>query len=83
MAKTNAINTPVNITPALAAVVGPGPLSRGEITKKIWEYIRAKGLQDEKNKRAINADPLLEPIFGKPQVTMLELPGLVSKQVVK
>lgn len=65
----------------LAAVVGSEPLARTEVIKKIWDYIKANGLQDAKNKRAINADAKLEKVFGKPQVTMFELAGIVGKHL--
>ena len=67
---------------ALAAIVGKQPLPRTEITKKIWDYIKAHGLQDAQNKRMINADTKLLPLFGgQEQVSMLELPKLVSRHV--
>jgi len=72
------------LTPSadLAAVVGSGALPRTEATKKIWAYIKKHGLQDAKNKRAINADDKLKPIFGgKKQVTMFELTSLVNKHL--
>jgi upstream activation factor subunit UAF30 len=67
---------------ALAAIVGHTPLPRTEITKRLWDYIKAHGLQDAQNKRMINADTTLLPLFGgHEQVSMLELPKLVSRQV--
>ena len=66
---------------ALAAVVGSKPLPRTEVTKKVWEYIKKHNLQDAANKRNINADDKLKPIFGKPQVTMFELTKLISQQL--
>jgi len=72
------------LTPSaeLAEVVGSGTLPRTEATKKIWAYIKKHGLQDSKNKRAINADDKLKPIFGgKKQVTMFELTSLVNKHL--
>jgi upstream activation factor subunit UAF30 len=67
---------------ALAAIVGQEPLPRTEITKKLWDYIKAHGLQDAQNKRQINADETLEPIFGgKTSVSMFELAKLVSHHV--
>jgi DNA topoisomerase-3 len=68
-------------SPELAAVVGSEPLARTEVIKKIWDYIKAQGLQDAKDKRAINADAKLRAIFGKPQVTMFELAGIVGKHL--
>lgn len=63
----------------LAAVIGADPISRPEVIKKLWEYIRAHNLQDPKDKRNINADAKLLPIFGKPQASMFELAGMVGK----
>jgi chromatin remodeling complex protein RSC6 len=66
----------------LAAIVGNQPLPRTEITKRIWAYIKDHGLQDAQNKRMINADTKLQPLFGRQkQVSMLELPKLVSRHV--
>mgnify|MGYP000512332575 FL=1 len=66
---------------ALAAVIGSEPVARTEVVKKLWDYIKANGLQDATNKRAINADAKLLPVFGKPQVTMFELAGIVGKHL--
>jgi chromatin remodeling complex protein RSC6 len=66
----------------LAAVVGAESLPRTEITKKLWDYIKAHGLQDAQDKRRINADATLAPIFGgQPSVSMFELAKLVSQHV--
>ena len=72
---------PMKISPALAAVIGSKPMPRTEVTKKIWAYIKRKGLQDKKNRRAINADAALRPIFKRDQVTMFEMTKLVSKHL--
>lgn len=68
-------------SPALAAVVGSTPLPRTEIISKLWTYIKANNLQDAANKRNINADAKLKELFGKPQVSMFELAGLIGKHV--
>ena len=68
-------------SPALAAVVGSAPLPRTEIISKPWAYIKANNLQDATNKRNINADAKLKELFGKPQVSMFELAGLIGKHV--
>ena len=68
-------------SPALAAVVGSAPLPRTEIISKLWVYIKANNLQDATNKRNINADAKLKELFGKPQVSMFELAGLIGKHV--
>jgi upstream activation factor subunit UAF30 len=65
----------------LAAVVGSGAMPRTEVTKKLWGYIKRKGLQDAKNRRMINADENLRPIFGRSQVSMFEMTRLVNKHL--
>ena len=66
---------------ALSAVIGAEAVARPQVIKKLWDYIKAQGLQDAANKRAINADAKLLPVFGKPQVTMFELAGIVGKHL--
>ena len=73
---------PLNASPALADVVGSKPLPRTEIIRKIWDYIKKNNLQDNKNRRMINADAKLKVLFGgKMQVSMFELAKIVSKHV--
>jgi upstream activation factor subunit UAF30 len=77
-----ALMKPVQPDDALAKVVGSKPLPRGELTKKLWDYIKKNKLQDAKNKRQINADENLKVIFGgKANVTMFEMTKLVSGHV--
>jgi DNA topoisomerase-3 len=66
---------------ALAAVIGSDAVARPQVIKKLWDYIKANGLQDAANKRAINADAKLLAVFGKPQITMFELAGIVGKHL--
>lgn len=69
-------------SPALAEVVGNKPMPRTEVVKKLWAYIKKNNLQDPKEKRMINADDKLKPIFGgKKQVSMFEMTKLVNKQL--
>ena len=71
----------LTLSPELAAVLGNTPLPRTEIVKQLWVYIKAHGLQDATNKRNINADAKLKAVFGKPQVSMFEMAGLIGKHV--
>ena len=74
-----ALMKPVQPDAILAAVVGNTPMPRSEITKKLWDYIKANGLQDAKKKTNINADDKLKAVFGgKKQVSMFEMTKLVS-----
>jgi upstream activation factor subunit UAF30 len=72
---------PMRPSSDLAAVVGSSPMPRTEVTKKIWQYIKRKGLQDSKNRRMINADENLRPIFGRSQVSMFEMTRLVNNHL--
>jgi|EP01136_Pigoraptor_vietnamica_P014271 chromatin remodeling complex protein RSC6 len=76
-----ALLVPMTANDKLAAVIGNKPLSRGQIVKKLWDYFKKNNLQDAKNKRMINADALLKPLFGKAQVSMFEIGGIISKNV--
>lgn len=75
---------PLTVTADLAKVVGKEPLPRTEILKKMWDYIKANGLQDKENKRMINADAKLKSVFdGKDQVSMFELAKVINNHVKK
>ncbi|MFO7893769.1 MAG: SWIB/MDM2 domain-containing protein [Longimicrobiales bacterium] len=68
----------------LAKVVGNQAMTRSEITKKVWDYVKKNNLQDSENRRMINADDTMRPIFnGKNQVSMFEMTKLVNQHVSK
>ena len=71
-AKVNALQKPLQLSEELAAVIGSGPLPRGQVVSKIWEYIRSHNLQNPENRRGILADDKLTKVFGTDKVTMLE-----------
>jgi chromatin remodeling complex protein RSC6 len=78
-----AFMTPVLPDATLAAVVGAFALPRTELTKKIWDYIKRNGLQDQQNRRMINADDKLRAVFGgEPQVNMFRMTSLVNQHVM-
>ncbi len=82
MAKANsAFMKPLTVSSDLQAVIGKGPMPRSEVVKKLWEYIKKNKLQDSANRRNINADAKLKPIFGKAVVNMFEMTKLVSKHL--
>jgi chromatin remodeling complex protein RSC6 len=79
-----ALMKPVQPDAALAEIVGSKPLPRGELTKKLWDYIKKNKLQDEKKRTQINADDALKVVFdGKKQVTMFEMTKLVNNHIEK
>ena len=71
--RANALQKPLQPSEELAAVVGSGPLPRGQVVSKIWEYIRSHNLQNPENRREILADDKLQRVFGKDKVTMFEM----------
>ena len=73
---------PLSASPELAAVIGNKPMPRTEVTKRLWDYIKKNKLQDAKNRRMINADEKLGPVFGgKKQVSMFDMTKLVGKHL--
>jgi len=80
-AKNNALTKPVTLSPELENVVGKGPMTRAEVTSKVWEYIKANDLQDSKDKRQINPDDKLGDVIGKDQISMFKMTAAVSKHL--
>ncbi|AXY72867.1 hypothetical protein D3H65_02280 [Paraflavitalea soli] len=76
-----AFMAPLTPSASLGEVIGSKAIPRTEIVKKIWDYIKKNNLQDKKNRRMINADSKLKPIFGKDQISMFELAKIVNKHV--
>ena len=79
--KTNALQKPVNLSGELENVVGKGPMTRAQVTSKVWEYIKANNLQDSKDKRQINPDAKLGAVIGKDQISMFKMTAAVSKHL--
>ena len=80
-AKNNALNKPVNLSPALEAVVGKGPMSRAQVTSNVWKHIKANGLQDKTDKRMINPDAKLGAVTGSSQLSMFKMTSAVNKHI--
>ena len=73
---------PLQPSARLAAVVGSSPIPRTQVISKLWAYIKRNGLQDSKNRRAINADEKLRPLFGgRSQVTMFDLAKIANQNL--
>jgi upstream activation factor subunit UAF30 len=72
-AKPNGLQQPLRPSKELAAVVGSEPLPRGEVVRKVWDYIKQHDLQNPENRREILADAKLQAIFGKSKVNMFEM----------
>jgi upstream activation factor subunit UAF30 len=72
-AKTDGLHRPVQPSDELGAIIGTKPMTRADVVRKVWEYIKANKLQDPKDGRNINADDKLANIFGKKEATMFEM----------
>ncbi|GMN03115.1 SWIB/MDM2 domain-containing protein [Erythrobacter sp. MTPC3] len=79
--KTNALQKPVQLSGELENVIGKGPMTRAQVTSKVWEYIKANDLQDSKDKRQINPDDKLGAVIGKEQISMFKMTAAVSKHL--
>jgi chromatin remodeling complex protein RSC6 len=80
-AKDSKFMKPMTPSAELAAVVGAEPLARTEVTKRLWDYIKEKNLQNPNNKRNILCDAKLKAVMGKEEVTMFEMTALVGKHL--
>ena len=78
---TNALQKPVTLSGDLEAVIGKGPMTRAQVTSKVWEYIKANGLQHKTDKRQINPDAKLGAVIGKDQISMFKMTAAVSKHL--
>lgn len=79
--KNNALQKPVTLTSDLENVIGKGPMTRAQVTSKVWEYIKANNLQDSKDKRQINPDAKLGAVIGNQQISMFKMTAAVSKHL--
>jgi chromatin remodeling complex protein RSC6 len=81
MKRQSALLKPVQVSDALAEIVGRGPMPRTEVTKKLWEYIKKNKLQDSKEKRQINPDQKLGRVIGNQQIDMFQMTKKVSSHL--
>lgn len=72
---------PVDVTADLAAITGPGPMARTEITKRVWDYIKKNKLQDNKDKKTINPDQRLGKIVGSAPINMFKMTSKIAKHI--
>lgn len=82
--KTSGLTTMTySVSAELAAVVGSGKLTRPQIIKKLWQYIKAHKCQDAKKRRIINPDAKLSAVLGKKPIDMLKMAGALNKHIKK
>jgi len=81
--KNNALSQPVTVSEELENVIGKGPLTRAEVTSKVWEYIKKNDLQAKDDKRMIEPDEKLGAVIGKEKISMFKMTAAVSKHLSK
>lgn len=80
--KQSAFMKEMEVSDALAEIVGRKKLARTEVTKKLWEYIKKHNLQDKQNKRQINPDAKLAKVLGSTQpIDMFKMTSKISKHI--
>ncbi len=79
--KNNALQKPVTVSPELENVIGKGPLTRAQVTSKVWEYIKKHDLQKPTDKRVIVPDDKLGSVIGKEEISMFKMTAAVSKHL--
>lgn len=79
--KNNALQKPVNVSGELEGVVGKGPMTRAEVTSKVWDYIKKNDLQKADDKRVIVPDEKLAKVIGKDEMSMFKMTAAVSKHL--
>lgn len=72
---------PLNPSTLLASIIGDSPVPRTEAVKKLWQYIKKNDLQDNINRRMINADEKLRGLFGAAQVSMFDIAKALKKHL--
>ncbi len=81
---TSGLNkTTYSLSPELQAIVGSKKMTRPQVVKGLWAYIKSHKCQDEKNRRMIVPDNKLGEVIGKKPVDMLKLAGHLNKHILK
>jgi len=73
--ENDAVHRTQELSPELEEVVGKGPMSRGDVVSKLWDYIKSNDLQDSQE---IKADDKLKAVFGKDRFDMFEMNKILS-----
>jgi upstream activation factor subunit UAF30 len=65
--------TLVSISDSLAAVLQFDKLSRPQVVKRLWVYIKGNELQNPGNRREILCDAGLRAVFGVDKIDMFKM----------
>lgn len=78
-----AFNAEHSLSLQLEAVVGGSRMSRPQVVKQMWVYIKEHGLQDPNDKRKVKCDDKLKALFKKLVVGMFEMNKLLGDHLYK
>ncbi|KAI8816800.1 SWIB/MDM2 domain-containing protein [Fimicolochytrium jonesii] len=82
--KNNPFNRPNALSPQLAAVLGgQTTLSRPQVVKQLWAYIKERGLQDPADGRMIICDQPLKDVFGVERVSGFKMNTYLSAHLTR
>lgn len=71
----------LTLSEPLAAVVDATQLSRPQVVKRLWVYIKANDLQNPKNKKEILCDDSLRAIFNADKIDMFAMNKVLSQHL--
>ncbi len=77
----DAVHQEVNVSEELAEIVGDGPMARGEVTSKVWDYIHKNKLQSEEDGRQIEPDETLGKVVGDKPLSMFQMTAKVNEHI--
>lgn len=69
------------ISEPLAAILETGRLSRPQVVKQLWVYIKDNALQNPSNKREIMCDDQLRAVFGVDKIDMFKMNKVLGQYV--
>lgn len=72
-----------SVSSELEEIIGAKKATRPQIVKKLWVYIKAKRLQDNKNRRLICPDAKLSKVLGSRPIDMMKMSGVLNKHIKK
>lgn len=77
----NLAQKPMALSPALSELLGETQLSRPQTVKKIWEYVKARELQDPSDKRQIRCDDAMRAVFKQDRVHMFTMNKILNQNL--
>jgi len=71
----------LEVSEALAEVIGVDKAARSEVTSRLWKYIKKHDLQKCDEPRIIEPDACLARVIGRKPIDMFKMTAAVSKHI--